>query len=64
MKKYKLHVGYGDEYWDLGEDEYSANTLKELWDEVPTELTIEEVQAMLEENGYAEDAEQMWYITT
>jgi hypothetical protein len=62
MKKYRLQVGYGDYYWDLGEDEYFADTLEELWDEVPTNLTLDEVQTMLDEDGFAEDGDQMWNI--
>lgn len=62
MKRYKLRVGYGDYSWDLGEDEYFADTLEELWDEVPTDLTLDAVQAMLDKDGFAEDDEQMWDI--
>lgn len=62
MKRYKLRVGYGDYCWDLGEDEYFADTLEELWDEIPTDLTPNEVQAMLDEDGFAEDDDQMWDI--
>ena len=62
MKRYKLRVGYGDYCWDLGEDEYFADTLEELWDEIPTDLTLNEVQAMLDEDGFAEDDDQMWDI--
>lgn len=63
MKRYQLRVGYGDYCWDLGEDEYYADTLAELWDKVPTDLSFEEVRAMLDVDGYAEDSEQMWIIT-
>ena len=68
--KYILKVGYGDYYWDLGEDVYYCNTLEELW-----ELFLENVYSsmvttkeafikMMIEDGYAEDDDGMWYATS
>jgi hypothetical protein len=66
MKRYKMEVGYGDPWWDLGSDEYYADTLEELWDEIYTNRpeTIEDLKNKMENNnGYAEDEEDgMWYI--
>lgn len=61
-QKYLLKIGYGDDCWDLGEDCFWSNDLNELFKELQTNLTIEEIAKMLEENAYAEDENTMWYI--
>ena len=64
MKKYKLAVGYGDYYWDLGSDEFYGNTVEEIYDEIYTNCPpIEKLKIELEEDGYVEDeVDGMWYI--
>lgn len=61
-QKYLLAIGYGDYCWDLGEDYFWSNDLNELFEELQTNLTIKEIEKMLEENAYAEDEDTMWYI--
>lgn len=65
MKKYKLRVGYGDYYWDLGDNEFYGDTIEEIYDEIYTNCPpIEMLKIKLEENGYVEDEDDgMWYIT-
>ena len=61
-KKYLLAVGYGDYRWDDGEDHFLSDSLEELWEEINTDLSFEEFMQMMNEDGYAEDDEQMWYV--
>jgi hypothetical protein len=64
MKKYKLTVGYGDYYWDLGYDEFYADTIEELYDEIYTNpIPIERIKEELNKYDYMEDeADGMWRI--
>ena len=61
-----MEIGYGDPCWDLGSNEYYADTLEELWGEIYTNRpeTIEDLKIKIENNnGYVEDEEDgMWYI--
>lgn len=63
-QRYFLAIGYGDYEWDLGEDEYWSDSLEELWEEVSyyTNLSFDEFIRMMDEDGYAEDDEEMWYV--
>jgi hypothetical protein len=64
MKKYKLTVGYGDYCWDLGFDEFYADTIEEFYDEIYTNsIPIEKIKEELDECGYVEDEmDGMWRI--
>lgn len=59
--RYVLVIGYGDDYWDLGEDEFGFDSLEEMFDEIYTDLTFEEFAARMEKEGFCEDSDQMWY---
>jgi len=61
-QRYFLAIGYGDDYWDLGEDHFWSNSLEELWEEICTNLSFDEFVQMMDKDGYAEDENQMWYV--
>jgi hypothetical protein len=62
-QRYMLAIGYGDDYWDLGEDHYWSDSLEELFEEICTDLSFNEFVEMMNKEGYAQDEYQMWYVT-
>lgn len=61
-QKYFLAIGYGDDCWDLGEEHFWSDSLEELWEEIYTNLSFDEFVQMMNEDGYVEDEDQMWYV--
>lgn len=62
-QRYHLSVGYGDDYWDLGQDDYWSDSIEELFEEeICTDLSLDEIVEMLNKDGYAQDDNGMWYL--
>ena len=61
-QRYFLAIGYGDDYWGLGEDHFWSDSLEELWEKICTNLSFDEFVQMMDKDGYAEDEDQMWYV--
>lgn len=61
--RYHLAIGYGDDYWDLGQDDYYSDSLEALWELMPGNLSLEEFLAIMEAEGEYEDPDYgMWYV--
>lgn len=61
--RYHLAIGYGDDYWDLGQDDYYSDSLEALWELMPGDLSLEELLEIMATEGYYEDPDYgMWYI--
>lgn len=62
--RFHLAIGYGDDYWDDGQDDYFSDSLEELWELMPeNDLTLEKLTEIMATEGYYEDPEfGMWYI--
>ena len=62
-QRYHLAIGYGYDYWDLGQDDYWSDSIKELFEEkICTDLSFDEIVEMLNKDGYAQDDNGMWYV--
>jgi hypothetical protein len=62
-QRYHLAIGYGDDWsWDLGQDDYWSDSLEELFEEICTDLSFDEIVEMLNKEGFAEDDGGMWYL--
>lgn len=61
-QKYYMEVGYGDDYWDDGEDYFYSDSLEEMLEFVDAYIDADVAREMLENEGKAYDEYRMWYI--
>lgn len=61
-QKYYMEVGYGDCYWDDGEEHFYSDSLEEMLEYADAFIDVEVAREMLEKEGKAYDGYEMWYI--
>lgn len=62
QQKYYMEVGYGDDYWDDGDEHFYSDSLEEMLEYAGAHIGVEVALEMLEKEGKAYDDYEMWYI--